>query len=866
MSTREGLRLIERERALEILDDAFASALGGSGQLVVIGGEAGVGKTILMSHFCAEQQARVLWGTCDALFTPRPLGPLLDVAEVVGGPLEATASAGALPHDVARELTRELEREPTVLVLDDLHWADEATLDVLTLLGRRIARLPALILGTYRDDEVGRTHPLQIVLGELSTTRALRRLRVEPLSPSGVAELAAPYGVDAEALHQVTGGNPFFVTEVLAAGKPEVPPTVRDAVLARAGRLSASARRLLDLVAVAHPRTETWLIETEASLADLDECLTSRMLVSTSESVTFRHELARLSVEESIAPGRARELHRIVLAALREPPHGTPDLARLAHHAEGAGDGQAVLELAPAAAQRAASLGAHREAAAQYARALRFADDIEPRRRAALLNGHSFECYLTAQEEGNIGSIEAAIECYRELGDDVALGATLRWHALALFVWGRAREAAHSAREALSVLDRLPPGHELAMTYNVLASLANFDEDSDATQTWAYRALDLADRAGSVEARLSALGTLGMRNVAQGLLQEGWAQLEDALRLARSEGLESQLGRTYVLSGMAASRERSLTRVRQYVEPGLAFCDERDLNVWGDVILAMRAWLELEEGEWDTATATVTQVLARNCVLSAAQANIVLGLIRARRGDPDPWTPLDEAHEVAERTEQLWWTSQVAAAKAEAAWLAGRPELVSEVTDAAFADALERRSPWPVAELAYWRRRAGIKDDVPRDVGGPFALQLHDDWAGAAELWRQAGCRYEEALALSEADDTDALRRALQACLELGARPLAAIVARRLRELGASDVPRGPRPTTRDNPAQLTTREIEVLRLVATGLRNTEIAGRLFLSPRTVGHHVSAILRKLGVATRGEAAAAARRLDLLEDR
>ncbi|MGH3110820.1 MAG: ATP-binding protein [Gaiellaceae bacterium] len=860
--------LLERESALDALHDAYSAAQNGSGRLQLIAGEAGIGKTALVRAFCDahDESTQVLWGPCDALFTPRPLGPFVEMAQATGGDLQMLVDADVKPHEIAAELIREVLAETTIVVIDDLHWADEATLDVVRLLARRLGELPALVVATFRDEHLDSAHPLRIVLGELAAFESVDRVTLEPLSPLAVAQLAEPYGVDGPDLFRLTGGNPFFVTEALLAREAEIPTTVRDAVLARAARLSQPAQRLLDLVAVAHPQTELWMLELQASLADLDECLASGMLTSTPRAVTFRHELARLAIEESIAPGRARELHRIVLAALREPPHGTPDLARLAHHAEGAGDGRAVLELAPAAAQRAASLGAHREAAAQYARSLRFADDIEPRRRAALLNGHSFECYLTAQEEGNIRSIEGAIECYRELGDDVALGATLRWHALALFVWGRGREAAHSAREALSVLERLPPGHELAMAYNVLASLANFDEDSDATLTWAGRALELADRAGSVEARLSALGTLGMRNVAQGMLQEGWTQLEDALRLARSEGLESELGRTYVLSGMAASRERSLTRVRKYVEPGLAFCDERDLNVWGDVILAMRAWLELEEGEWDAATATVTQVLARNCVLSAAQANIVLGLIRARRGDPDPWTPLDEAHDVAERTEQLWWTSQVASAKAEAAWLAGRSELVAEMTDAAFADALERRSPWPIAELAYWRRRAGIKEDVSGDAGGPFALQLHGDWEGAAELWGQAGCRYEQALALSDADDTDALRRALQACLELEARPLAAIVARRLRELGETDVPRGPRSTTRDNPAQLTTRELEVLRLVATGLRNTEIAGRLFLSPRTVGHHVSAILRKLGVATRGEAAAAARRLDLLEDR
>jgi DNA-binding CsgD family transcriptional regulator len=485
--------------------------------------------------------------------------------------------------------------------------------------------------------------------------------------------------------------------------------------------------------------------------------------------------------------------------------------------------------------------------------------------RAGLLLRHSFECYLTSQDESAFASTMEALECYRTIESALGQGAALRWRALLQLNQGASAEAVETARQAVALLEPIEPGHELAMTYSVLASLACLAEDSGETVRWANRAIELAQRIDDKEAYVSALATLGAHEVMRGS-SRGWVRLEEALRLAQAGQLENLVGRTYVFMGMAASRERALARLRQCLIPALAFCEERDLDVWDDVLLAMRSWLELEAGDWNDAAATVTQVLSRECLLSGTQANIVLGLLRARRGDPDPWTPLARVAQVAERSQQLWLTSQVAAAKAETAWLAGRPEVVAEATDAAFADALERHSPWPIAELAYWRRRAGLKDDVFGDADGPFALQLHGDWAGAAELWAQAGCRYEEALALSDADDTDALRRALQACFELEARPLAAIVARRLRELGERDVPRGPRSTTKDNPAQLTTRELEVLRLVATGLRNTEIAGRLFLSPRTVGHHVSAILRKLGVATRGEATAAAQRLDLLEDR
>jgi DNA-binding CsgD family transcriptional regulator len=246
-------------------------------------------------------------------------------------------------------------------------------------------------------------------------------------------------------------------------------------------------------------------------------------------------------------------------------------------------------------------------------------------------------------------------------------------------------------------------------------------------------------------------------------------------------------------------------------------------------------------------------------------AMVALALVRARRGDPDVWPLLDEARELSEPTGELLRMAPVAAARGEAAWLAGRPDAVAEETEAAFQLALSQPAPWPRGELAVIRRRAGIEDGVPDRLPEPHAHGLAGRWQEAAGVWTELGCPYEASLALADSTDENALRQAHEQLRRLGARPAAEMVARRLRQRGARGLPRGPRTSTQRSAAGLTRRETEVLALVGDGLRNGEIAERLFLSPRTVENHVSAIMRKLAARSRGEAVAEAARLAHRQD-
>ena len=799
--------LLERAEQLAALTASLdAVNAEGTGRLVLVGGEAGVGKTVLLQAFCegVRPPARTLWGACDGLLTPGPLGPLFDLAEVTGGELAELVSREARPHEVTAALVRELAgSRATVVVVEDLHWADEATLDVLRLLARKVEAVPALVIASYRDDALDRAHPLTLVLGELATARAVTRLAVPPLSADAVGALAEPHAIDREELFRQTNGNPFFVTEVLAAGTAEIPPTVRDAVLARVARLSQPATRLLEAVAIATPRAEVWFLEAlaPADLDHLDECLASGMVVSHHDGVAFRHELARLAVDDTLPPHRRVALHRDAVAALEATPGRAADPARIAHHAELAGDGAAVLRFAPAAAGRAAALGAHREAAAQYARALRYAELLPAATQADLLEREAYEGYLTGDLDAAIAVQEQALAQRRALDDRLREGDCLRSLSRLYRFLGRTREAAQIGHAAVDTLEALPPGRELALAYINLGHLYAVAEDVDEATAWNTRALALAEQVGDPQVISYLLTNKGAVEILVDA-EQAPAQLEQSLQLALDAKAEEEAGRAYLSLVWWPLRRRRYDLVDRYLDEGVEYCTEHGLDVWRLFFVPCRARRELDRGRWSEAAdwAELAVRDRRTWPVPRVFALTVLGLVRARRGDPEVWPLLDEARALAQPSGELQRIGPAASARAEAAWLAGRNEAVADETEAALELALHRRAAWVVGDLVCWRRRAGISEALPGAVAAPYAAELAGDWERAAQIWDGLGCPYEAALARAGADDGDTLHHAYQALQRLGAKPAEAVVARRLRDRGVRGLPRGPRASDAGEP------------------------------------------------------------------
>jgi DNA-binding CsgD family transcriptional regulator len=866
--------LLERASLLAALDGHLAAAAAGSGSVAVLAGEAGIGKTSLARAFCAghERGAQVLWGACDALRTPRPLGPLYDLARDAGDPLAAAMASDAPRHERFTAFLEVLVSplRPVIAVIEDVHWADEATLDMLVFVARRVAGTHAVVVVTHRDDEVGPDHPLRATLGNLAGLSAVHRLRLPRLSEAAIAQLTAGRGTDAGRIYRVTGGNPFFVTEMLAAPAHTVPETVRDAVLARAMQLSRPARAALEAAAVVPDRAELALVRAitgDPDPSSIEECVQAGILHATGRTVHFRHELARLAVEQAISAARMPDLHAAALAHLAAQPGA--DLSRLAYHADQAGDAAAVIAHAPVAAAQAARLGAHREAVAHYDCALRYGQAIPPAQRAELLEPYAEECARLDRVDDSVAASGQALAIWQELGEVERAGAIMGRRSQFLASAARQQEAHESARAAVALLEGRPPGPALAAVYTYTAYLRMLASDAAGAIEMGTRAAALARRYRDPLMLARALNAVGS---SQWLVapDQAEATMLQALAAGHESGNDLAVASIMVNLGSAAGEVRRYRVADRWLPEAVAWSAGHDLDYYDTYGSAWLARSHFEQGRWAEAATEAETVAGRQAVghvPSTIVALTVLGRLQARRGElvaaaGNGADRLAQAWELAVPAGDLQRRWPVAAGLAEAAWLAGHPGRIPALVDETFQQAVELRHPWAIGELGHWRWRAGALTEVPASAASPYARQIDGDWRGAAVEWDRLGCPYEAAAARADGDDPEQLLAALSELHRLGARPAADRLIRRLRALGVRQLPRRPHRSTQDNPGGLTDRQLEVLSLVTAGLTNADIAAHLHISPRTADHHVSAILTKLGAATRRDAARAAKQWGL----
>jgi len=851
------MELLERESCLSQLSRRLDAARDHGGGVVLVYGEAGVGKSALLRKFREiRRDVRVLWGGCDDLFTPQPLAPVYDLAQQVKGPVLAALESDQPRTQVFAAMLGELARTATVAVFEDMHWADEATLDLLKYLGRRIESTPSIVVVTYRDDEVGPRHPLRAVIGDLPRS-STHRVAVAPLSEDAVVQLARAAGRSADGLYRVTSGNPLFLTELLAAQTEGVPATVRDAVLSRAARLIPESRNVAELVAVVPGRTESWLLS-QAAPTDIaiEGCLSIGMVLFDDGALGYRHELVRRVIEDGLLPSRRKSLHATVLAALAS--RSDVSTARLAHHADGAGDGAAVLRFAPVAARQAAAVGAHRAAVSQYQMALRHGAALTPGERCRLQEALAYECYLTSQHERAIEAQTAALATWRASGQRVNEGNALQF--LSRFCWfaGRRADADRYAAEAIAVLESLSAGRELALAYINRAGLDMEAHENASSIYFAQKAAALAEQLGANDILSGALNTVGTARLITGD-PGGWADLNRSLVLAQSGNFEVLVARAHTaLCAMAVSC-RDYSKAGEHLRQGLAYTDLHQLDAWWLYLLAYSARLKFEVSDWTGASDDVDAVLRHphTTAVTRLPALRVLAHLRVRRGDPGVAEVLGELRALAGPVPELQQLGSLAAVEAELAWLAGDREGVIRAAQVPYERVCEHPDPRMKGELAAWLWRAQALTETAADIAEPYASEIAGDWRAAAEMWAAVGCRYEHAITLGWHGAEAGQREALALLHELGAGPAEAALRQRLRAQGVRKLPRGARGSTRSNPFGLTRREAQVLELLSQGLRNSVIARRLFLSTKTVDHHVSTVLGKLNVSTRAEAAAIA---------
>jgi DNA-binding CsgD family transcriptional regulator/tetratricopeptide (TPR) repeat protein len=854
--------LLEREPLIDILQKQLGNTHRSLGHVVCLFGDAGVGKTALLHQFVQTTQSRILWGACEDLTTPEALGPLRDWARDSGHAAFARMPRSGLRIQLFSDILQALSAVHTIAVIEDLHWADGATLDLVRYLGRRIARKPILLIVTARNEDSAARARLRMALGQIPSAQ-MTYIDVPNLTAEAVEKLAKIGGMDGKRVYQLSGGNAFFVTEILRAGDA-LPATVREAVLARFDHFSETCQRAIQTISAFPRRAEIWAVK-QVCPKECDEigrAVLAGLIIEADGVYAFRHEIARQAVESTIAFDQRRDINRSILSVLQSEP--SVATSRLVHHAQAAGETSSVAALAPVAAEVASLAGAHHEAARHYGMAITAVPNADTRMRAHLLEKYAFELHLVGKLDAALGAYESALEHNRIAKNRLAEGNNLRWMSRVNYLSGNRLLATQYARDALLVLEAETPGAELAMAYSNLGQLSMLEDDPIQTLRWSEKAVALATQIDRKDIISHALNNSG---AAQRWTDKTAARdkLDRSLTIALENDFPDHVARNYTNRAYVEINWLENANAHRFLKAGLSYCDERDLGTWHTYLMGCRAQLLLKEGKWDeAATIAQNEILADHATpMLRFPAATALARVRMRRGDPSVADLLEMLSAYIETGNEPPRFLLYVSIRAEHAWIEGSADknLHKLITQAVLL-ASQTGDIWTSGELWFWGQKLDVAGLPELPMALPYQQMAAGHWEKSAATWSELDSPYDRALVLMSGDQP-AQHEGLACLDDLGAKAVANRFRWTMRQKGLRAIPRGPQRATLSNPSGLTRRQMTVLGLLAEGLSNADIGNRLFVSTKTVDHHVSAILAKLDVRTRGQAVAAARATKLI---
>jgi len=708
------MELVERDGFLTLMQKTFDEVRTSEGHCILISGEAGIGKTSLVREFSKKnkEDCRIYLGACDALFTPRPLAPIYDIALQIKDDSWVTDDRSILFTGIFREL--ENQKKATLIIVEDIHWADEATFDFLKFFIRRITRLHCLLLVTYRDNEIHSSHPLRTVLGQLPPD-FFTRLQLTPLSSGAVETMAAEKGYKGKDVYSISGGNPFYVNEILASYSTGIPDNIKDSILSVYNRQNEKTKQVWQILSVIPSGLEVkYLEKLEPYFSEaIHDCLDTKILIMTGVLISFKHELYRRTIETSLSPVIRRDINKRMLDILVENSEQPREMERIIHHAKNASENEVVVKYAPLAAREASSVGAHIEAAKLYLTAIEYYQEKDKNILIDFYKAYAYECYLTNQVKEGIIYIGKSLN-FLELKNDI-VGISTCLHLLSWLWWfdGNGKKAIDTARKSIDLLANQPLSSTTAMAFAHLGRLKMLSDETEECLLWSEKAMAMAKELANEEIlcyTLNSIGSVLAKNIST--RKKGLEFLQESMDVAVKIHHEEYIGHAYANLAANAVRMKDYVNAKKILEAAKQFLEERDIDLGTKYLLAYETRLALETGNWAKANSIASNFINNDDLPPIGKIGvlIVAATIKMRRGEADAAPLLLEAMDKASNTGEPQRIAPTLTAILEYEWITGQRVIENPVLDDAINMIEQKGNIYENSAFAFWLFKARNKN------------------------------------------------------------------------------------------------------------------------------------------------------------